>query len=216
MRKFQSGIAPIIIIIIVVVLGASAIAGGYAISSGRSTKPEGAAAGSRQLSDFQVPAQVPPAGVPGAEHAANPERPSPTPQGAGLVKEESGTTATGWSYSGFRDVIATPSFSADKRYVMVEMERKNFNNVALISCDLKYRDVKNLAHEVRGTIIPANEKIGTKTNGNMYVKEELFLGACSKGVCTDHSGPNTFELTITTTRTGSGQTYQQVLKKASQ
>jgi hypothetical protein len=212
MREYREGIAPIIIILVVLALGAAAIVGAYAITSGGSTKPERAEAGSRQLTGYTLPTQVPL--VDQGKIIITP-KPSPVSE-TKTVKEESGVTLAGWKYVGLRDVMVYPSFSVTKKYIYVDFERESFSDVASIYYNLNYNmGVSGVVSGVEATFDPAKGEQKVASNGNVYIRKELYLGACSKGVCTVDENPRNFRLVVKTKRISNGVSYHQTLTKAS-
>lgn len=193
--KNSRGIIQIIVIIGVLILGIAAFGGAYLLSQRETVSPQtsGASGGRSLVTPVPIP-QLPASPLPTLAPALTQE-----------PEFEEGTTATGWKYSGYRDVIVTPSASADKKYLYLDFESENFSEVASISYTLLYK-ASGLSQSAKATFAPS---------GTQKIRKEIFLGVCSSGVCTAYTSPANFELTVQSTRDDSEVVYEQTLTKTS-
>lgn len=92
------------------------------------------------------------------------------------------------------DVI--PYIRGDRKAIFVDFEG-NFTNVESINYNLNYDTNENgTKRGVEGTVVPSPGKFDGTYNGNRYIRREYVLGTCSKNVCTYHSSPRNFKLTV--------------------
>jgi len=202
-----------VIVGILVVVGISTVVVAYAVSSGRSSKPSSSEASTRLLTE---PTYEPLISRQGSSGGVATPRPTAVPKSVRKeVAEESGTTVTGWTYEGHRDVIVSPGETVAGGVLTVEFERESFEDILSIYYNLTYSDGSGTTHGVEGTFNPADKTQNTNSRGNVYVAEELLLGSCSLGVCTYHEDLKLLRLFVKTTRVGFGGVYEQTLTRAS-
>lgn len=207
----KKGAIPIYLALVILVIGGVLAVGTAYLVSNRKTVEKSSAAFKTPL-----PTQV---GI-GNNNLKTPKpTPFPTPTSTpnpGLVQTETGTTANGWSYTGYRDVLVDVVTSSDKHTLYIDFEHKNFNTIASITYKLTYTKTDGTSVGVEGTIKPASEKLLTKANGNKYTRKEISLSSCSQSVCTFHENNIKYILVVKTQRVSSeGTTYEQRLTKAS-
>ena len=123
------------------------------------------------------------------------------------LKSETGTTSTGWKYTGVREVTVIPSFSSDGKTLYIDFQRTTFNNIASITYELTYYTGSNSTKRVDGgTFDPSGDPDGS-------IRKQIVLGTCSKGVCTYYDNTHDYSLLVKSKRIGSNILSTQTLTK---
>lgn len=197
MYEKRGGVPVSIIVFFLIGFGAIATIGSaMLLSNSKTTAPENSLA-------------APIDKTPKPNSTPDPNRNKPTD----IVKRESGTTANGWTFSGFRDVLVDVVNNSVSNEVIIEFSRSDFSNIASIYYNFKYLDKSvNIERAVESTIAPENETI-IKTETGYVIRKRVYLGACSKNVCTPYSDVSSFQLSVVVKRNSETKTYEQLLSK---
>lgn len=208
----QAGLTPLIIVLVVAVIAASGAAVYIFTQSGSNQK---SSQGSREFNlerDPKLTVNQKDRKLSGTNNP-KPATPTPTPKtSTKSVKSETGTTSTGWEYTGFRDVVVVPTARSDKKAIYVDFIREDFDDLNPIYYNLTYdTDESETQRGISANFDASSETIQGYLDKVPYVRVELVLGTCSKGVCNYYNNPRNFELIVKTQAKGSSKEYEQTL-----
>ena len=202
----QAGLAPLIIILIVLVLlGGTAVAVNQKIITLPMLVNNFSNPGINQSASSSTPlaTQKPASSATTSNNSLSPTTNSSI--------STSGTTKTGWSYSGSGFLTINPYLRGDRGAFYVDFESDSFNNVSTIYYNLNYdTDEDGTVRGVEAKFLPTPDQIKGYNGSRPYIRRELLLGTCSKSICRYDRNPRNFRLTVTST-VKDGTQYTQVL-----
>jgi len=137
-----------------------------------------------------------------------------TPNSSSTTSSPSTGSIYGWFYTSSGGVTAIPYPFVSRQMFYVDFEAASFTNVTSIYFNLNYdTDLGGTQRGVETTFVPTTDQItgyDTTNHGWPYIRRQLFLGTCSRGVCNYDPNPRNFRLTVTSTYKD-GTKYTEVL-----